>query len=384
MTMLKSSTLPPAQTAPVGWQSFDVHGRVRMGVALDAPTAPQTATMFADFLTDRKADLPADGFDLTVSGRLEDLSGVAYAEEDFAYLPNAIYLRSPRLQIVRDGDRIRLNGGGELLTTIVPLLDRMMVERGAAMIHAATVTFEGRGTALPAAGGVGKTSTIAKLARLPGIGFMGDDWAFLSAGGELLGFARPMFIKPHHRPIYPQLFNRARKPLIPKSLSRPVGQLTTIVHPAIVHYPKLAAFVRKWSPEHMMVAPAKALPNVPMVRSAPLTASVYLERHDGSAPELRDITHDDMVARMLGNFHSEMTVHSREIVNLLGAVGMIPLQNIFAEKAAVLDQALTGIPTFLLRVPRAWTADRASDTIVAELETVLAASAYRGVASGGC
>jgi hypothetical protein len=120
------------------------------------------------------------------------------------------------------------------------------------------------------------------------------------------------------------------------------------------------------------------------VRSAPLTASVYLERHDGSAPELRDITHDDMVARMLGNFHSEMTVHSREIVNLLGAVGMIPLQNIFAEKAAVLDQALTGIPTFLLRVPRAWTADRASDTIVAELETVLAASAYRGVASGGC
>jgi hypothetical protein len=382
--MLKSSTSPTAQTASVGWQSFDVHKRVRMGVALDAPTAPQTATMFADFRDDDEADVPADDFDLTVSGQLEDVRGVAYAEEDFAYRPNAIYLRSPRLQIIRDGDRIRLNGGGELLTTILPLLDRMMVERGAAMIHAATVTFEGRGIALPAAGGVGKTSTIAKLVRRPGIGFMGDDWAFLTASAELLGFAKPMFIKPHHRPIYPHLFNRTRKPLVPKSLSRPVGQLTTIVHPAIVRYPKLAAFIRKWSPEHMMIPPAQALPNVPMVRSAPLTASVYVERHDGSAPELRDITRDDMVARMLGNFHSEMTVHSREIVNLLGAVGMIPLQKIFAEKAAVLDQALTGIPTFLLQVPRAWTADRASDAIVAEIETVLAGSTSRGVPTGGC
>jgi hypothetical protein len=381
MTTLKSSTSTAADATSLGWQSFDLHGRVRMGVALDAPTAPQTATMFADFLDDDEAGAAPGGFDLTVSGRLEDLSGVAYAEEDFSYLPNAIYLRSPRLQIIRDGDRMRLNGGGELLTTIVPLLDRMMVERGAAMIHAATVTFEGRGIALPAAGGVGKTSTIAKLAKLPGIGFMGDDWAFLTASGELLGFAKPMFIKPHHRPIYPQLFNRARKPLIPKSLSRPVGQLTTIVHPAIVHYPKLAAFIRKWSPEHMMVPPAKALPNIPMVRTAPLTASVYVERHDGSTPELQDIAHHDMVARMLGNFHSEMTVHSREIVNLLGAVGMIPLQDIFAEKAAVLDQALNGIPTFLLRVPRAWTADRASDAIVAELETVFAGSASPGVSS---
>jgi hypothetical protein len=381
MTTLKSSTSPTTRPASVGWQSFDLHGRVRMGVALDAPTAPQTAAMFADFLTDHEAGLPADGFDLTVSGHLEDVREVAYAEEDFAYRPNAIYLRNPRLQIIRDGDRIRLNGGGELLTTILPLVDRMMVERGAAMIHAATVTFQGRGIALPAAGGVGKTSTIAKLVRRPGIGFMGDDWAFLTASAELLAFAKPMFIKPHHRPIYPQLFNRTHKPLVPKSLSRPVGRLTTIVHPTIVRYPKLAAFIRKWSPEHMMIPPADALPNVPMVRSAPLTASVYVERHDGSGPELHDIAHDDMVARMLGNFHSEMTIHSREIVNLLGAVGMIPLQNIFAEKAAVLDQALTGVPTFLLRVPRSWTADRASDAIVAELETVFAGSTSPGIPS---
>ncbi|HEU4348824.1 MAG TPA: hypothetical protein VFR35_13685 [Actinoplanes sp.] len=358
-----------------GWIPFDVHGRVRMRVSRSAPTAPQLATMFADFLVpdgDVDGDKPAD---LTVTGDFEDVTGVAFAEDDFSYRDDAVCLRSPRLQIRRDGARMRLNGGGELLTTVLPLLDRLMVERGAAMIHAATVSINGRGIALPAAGGVGKTSTIAKLARLPGIGFMGDDWAFVTATGELLGFAKPMFIKPHHRPIYPHLFARARKPLVPRSLSRPVGRLTTIVHPFVVQYPRAAAFVRKWSPEHMMIAPKDALPTVPVVRSAPLAASVYVERHDGPAAQLREIDQPEMVARMLGNFHIEMTVHSREIVNLLGATGLVPLHRLMGDKAAVLASALTGLPTWLLQVPREWSADRASDTIVAELETVTSALA---------
>jgi hypothetical protein len=143
------------------------------------------------------------------------------------------------------------------------------------------------------------------------------------------------------------------------------------VHPFIVKYPDLAAVVRKWSPEHKMVSPQKALPDVPMVESAPLSASVYLERHDGTVAELRDLPRADMVARMLGNFHSAMALHSREVVNLLGTVGMVPLDHIFADKARVLEQALADVPTFLLQVPREWSADRASDAIVQELASVV-------------
>jgi hypothetical protein len=365
LTLLDPEQRPTDQA----WQHFDIHGIVRMGVRTDAPTAAQTATMFAGFM-DGTSAAPADGFDLTVTGEFDTITGVAFAEEDFAYRPDAILLRTPKLQILRHGGRFRLNGSGELLTTILPMLDRLMVERGAAMIHAATVTIDGRGFALPAAGGVGKTSTIAKLAKNPGMGFLGDDWAFLTSTGRLLGFAKPMFIKPHHRPIYPHLFSGRRKPLVPRSLSRPLGHLTTMVHPIIVEYPHLAAVVRKWSPEHMMVPPRRALPNVSMVESAPLTAAVYLERHDGRTAELREIPRADMVARMLGNFHSEMAVHSREVVNLLGAIGMIPLDRIFAEKARVLDEALTDLPTFLLQVPREWSADRASDAFVEVLAVV--------------
>lgn len=339
-----------------------------MGVARTAPAAAQLRTMFADFLI-QDGEGP---FDLTVTGDMEPVHGAAYAEDTFSYTPSALCLRTPPLQIIRDGKGMRLNGAGELLTTVLPLLDRILVERDVAMIHAATVSIDGHGVALPAAGGVGKTSTIAKLMRHPGVGFMGDDWAFLSAAGELLGFAKPMFIKPHHRDIYPHLFHRVRKPLVPRALSRPVGRLTTVVHPFVVRYPRVAAFTRQWSPEHMIISPELALRNSPITRSAPLSAVVCVERCDGTEPQLREIDRSTANARMLGNFHIEMTVHSREVLNLLGAAGLVPLQEIFADKAAILDLALRNVPAFLLRIPVAYSADRASDVIVDKLAAVTA------------
>src|SRR3712207_7723732 len=59
-----------------------------------------------------------------------------------------------------------------------------------------------------------------------------------SADGRLLGYAKPMFIKPHHREIYPHLFERRRKPLVPSRLSRPVSRFTSLVHPVVTQYPR--------------------------------------------------------------------------------------------------------------------------------------------------
>ena len=128
------------------------------------------------------------------------------------------------------------------------------------MIHAATMAYRGHAIALPAAGGTGKTSTAAKLMRREGWSFMGDDWAFLAEDAMLLGYAKPMFIKPHHRAIYPHLFEGVRKPLVPSRLSSSVGRLTTVVHPYVIRYPRLADFSRRWSPEHRMVDAGDRVP----------------------------------------------------------------------------------------------------------------------------
>jgi hypothetical protein len=260
-----------------------------------------------------------------------------------------------------------VQGAGELLTTVLPVLDLVAVQHGHAMIHAATMEIGGVGVAMPAAGGTGKTSTIAKAMRWQDTAFMGDDWAFLSEQGELLGYAKPMFIKPHHRAIYPHLFQGPRKPLVPPILSGPVSQLTTIVHPAFARRPKLAAFSRRWSPEHRMVAPTEALQGKRISTRAPLRLVVFVERWQGSEVEMLERDQAWMAARMLGNWHIEMARHSREVITFLGAAGLLPLDEIFGRKARILRMALDPCRTALMRVPVAMSADEASDAIVALL-----------------
>ncbi len=183
-----------------------------------------------------------------------------------------------------------------------------------------------------------------------------------------------MFIKPHHRPIYPHIFQEKRKPLIPSRLSKPVGQLTTIVHPLMTRYPRLAGITRKWSPEHMTVTPRQAFPDARMSDRASLAIVVFIERFDGREAILETKDRSWMVSRLIGNFHSEMSLHSRELVNALGATGMVPIERHFAEKAEVLTKAIEGKPTFLLRVPVGFPADQASDVIVDHLKKALADS----------
>ncbi|GLZ28436.1 hypothetical protein Lesp02_06260 [Lentzea sp. NBRC 105346] len=68
---------------------------------------------------------------------------------------------------------------------------------------------------------MGKTSTVARPMRMPGVRFMGDDWAFVSSSGELPSRPKPLFLKAHHRALYPQVFRTLRKPLVPGRLTPP-------------------------------------------------------------------------------------------------------------------------------------------------------------------
>src|SRR6266540_3743168 len=204
--------------APAGmarrWIELNIHDRAAIRIAEDAPTASLLRDMFAPF---RAQGL--ERHDLTITAELEPMPGASHNEHEYRHTDSSLYLAAIKVQLVVDGDGFRLHGTRELLTSTLPLLDRILVGRDVAMIHAATFDYRGHGVAMPAWGGVGKTSTIAKLLRVDGVAFMGDDWAFMAGDGRLLGYAKPMFIKPHHRPIYPHLFSRRRKPLVPSALS---------------------------------------------------------------------------------------------------------------------------------------------------------------------
>ncbi len=356
------------------WLEFDIHGRVAFRVASSAPTASLFADMFAPFLTKTKS---LNHFDLTITGQVETVPGgalgEAHGETEFHYTDKALYLESFGVQIILDENGFRLNGPSELLVMALPLIDRIAVTKGAAMIHALTVAYRGHGLNMPAWGGTGKTSTMVKLLRIDGFSFMGDDWAFLSKQGDLLGYAKPMTIKPYHRALYPHLFAKRHKPLVPVSLSKQIHRVTTILHPFVTRYPRFAGLIRKWSPEHMMMTPQQAFPKATFSTAAPLAASIFVERFDGDQSNVEFEEKDKcwMVSRLIGNFNSEMTKHSRVVMTALGAAGIVPIEQAFAEKAAVLDGALEGKRSFLLRVPKVLSPDQASDIIVEHIQKVL-------------
>ncbi|MGN7201899.1 hypothetical protein [Arthrobacter sp. SAFR-044] len=345
---------------------FDIHGRVNISVDANAPAAKQLQSMLACFASDTERQA-----EIIVDDQPEFMPDAGHVEHELAYTDHSVRFQADRVQVVRDADNWRIHGPGELLTTVVPVLDAAMVARGAAMFHAATMAFRGHAIALPAAGGTGKTSTAAKLMRREGWSFMGDDWAFLAEDATLLGYAKPMFIKPHHRAIYPHLFEGARKPLVPSRFSGPVGRLTTVVHPYVIRYPRLADFSRRWSPEHRMVTPQAAFPGREITTQAPLAAAIYIERYDGARTRAVERTSDWMVDRMIGNFHIEMAGFSQRVVTGLAATSVLPWREHFAAKGLVLNKALDGRPCHLLQVPEAYSADQASDDIVRHLEELL-------------
>jgi hypothetical protein len=180
-----------------------------------------------------------------------------------------------------------------------------------------------------------------------------------------------MFIKPYHAPIYPHLFEKRHKPLVPTRFSKQLARLTTRLHPIVTKYPRVAQVVRRYSPEHMMVTPQQAFPNAKVSTDVPLALAVFVERYDGMVPMLYEKTKPWMIARLVGNFHSEVTRYSKMVIAALAAAGLDPLEDVFGQKADVLNQALNDKPTYLFQVPKAFSADQASDVIVEKLQELM-------------
>ncbi|WP_113717171.1 hypothetical protein [Arthrobacter dokdonensis] len=364
MTASQLAAPSPVQTGA----HFDVHGLVRIEVAPGTPGAPQLVDMLSPFHRARRAE---EACGIKVTGTTIPLDVPSHAEDAYRYSDDTLFLPRDRVTVTVTDEGFTVAGRGELLTAVIPLLDRLCVLNGAAMVHAAIVNYKGAGVLMPAWGGVGKTSTVAKLVRIEGVQFMADDWAFLRVDGTVLGYAKPMFIKAHHQPIYPQLFEGPRKPLVPKGLTKPLERASTMVHPVIVRYPRTAAFTRHWSPEHRMVHPEQAFGAENIASEAPTRVAMFLERHSGADAILEPRSAEWMTTRIVGNFHSELPGVSRSLIEALGATGLMPLERYFSEKADVVRRGLGGLPCHVLKLPASWSADRTSDHVTATVQALL-------------
>jgi hypothetical protein len=347
--------------------SFDVHGLVGIEVDSGTPGGSELHDVLAPFLGASRAPLR-----LHFSGTMTPMPEQSHADSHYRFTEDSLYLPAHSVQIRAHRHGYAIQGRGELLSTLIPLLDGLCVRENVAMIHAVVLDYRGSGVLLPAWGGAVEPGTVARLVTGPGVRFMADDWAFLDADGMLLGCAKPMALGPHEGNRYPGVFGRLPAPLAPEWLVRSAAKLTASAQPMLERYPKGGALARRLSPPRQTVDPQQIF-GPGRISSAALTRlAIFLERFDGPDARLEARSAEWMTSRIVGNFHSGLPMVSRLLIEALGATGLVPLEDYFGQKAAVARRALSEVPCFLLRLPVSWSVDRTSeylaDLVSARLE----------------
>lgn len=85
-----------------------------------------------------------------------------------------------------------------LYTNVVePILRWTLVRKGYALVHAAAVSFQGRGGLITAATDTGKTTTVLRTLESQSWNFLSDDMSIISRDGDILAYPKPMTISSH-------------------------------------------------------------------------------------------------------------------------------------------------------------------------------------------
>ena len=106
---------------------------------------------------------------------------------------------------VRIGKRIELDANWlltwshhVLYTNMVePLLRFVLVDRDHVLLHCAAIDADRGAVILSAQTDTGKTSTVLRLLMAHSWGFISDDMAILTPGGEMLSYPKPMTLSSH-------------------------------------------------------------------------------------------------------------------------------------------------------------------------------------------
>src|SRR5687768_1452865 len=126
------------QSGEASGASFDIHGVVGIDVAPGTPGESQLRDMLAPFLGKSAASRW-----LSISEEILPVPAQSHAEDAYRFTDNSLYLPADRVQVIETAEGYQIRGSGELLTAVIPLLDRLCVQEETAMIHAAVVDFRG-------------------------------------------------------------------------------------------------------------------------------------------------------------------------------------------------------------------------------------------------
>ena len=180
-----------------GWFQYDVHGVVRLISTVNLPE-------LAAFNVDHKVDPDIVVRRRFIGGRprlrvanWRDADGVIHYREHLGPLSAAFDVRIGK-RIELDANWLLTWSHHVLYTNMVePLLRFVLVDRDHVLLHCAAIDADRGAVILSAQTDTGKTSTVLRLLMAHSWGFISDDMAILTPGGEMLSYPKPMTLSSH-------------------------------------------------------------------------------------------------------------------------------------------------------------------------------------------
>lgn len=180
-----------------GAYQYDVHGIVRITSTVNLPELAAfnvTHRVDPDIVIRRK--LVGGGPRLHVS-TVKGADGVIRYREHFGAL-SAAFDASVGERVELDANWLLTWSHHVLYTNMVePLLRFWLVSRGYVLLHCAAIDAERGAVIMSAQTDTGKTSTVLRLLMQRSWGFISDDMAILTTGGEILSYPKPMTLSSH-------------------------------------------------------------------------------------------------------------------------------------------------------------------------------------------
>ncbi|MDH5225004.1 MAG: GtrA family protein [Actinomycetota bacterium] len=178
--------------------SYDIHGIVRIVSDARLPELSFFRVEEIDGPPDIDICVSGDGFGGPRTRRLVERGdhAVRYVEQlgRFGFAVDIRMADPSRVQVSRPVAR----SPHVLYTNVAePLLRWTFVRKGYALVHAACLEMDGKGTLITAQTDTGKTTTCLMSVQQHGAGFVSDDMVIIDGDGMALAFPKPLTISAH-------------------------------------------------------------------------------------------------------------------------------------------------------------------------------------------
>jgi len=328
------------------WLFFNIHDLVRLRVQAGHASERSVRLVFGPFEVGS-----LDHVDITLQYQPPEIGEHSFASESYLFTQKHVYLNSYKLHLVQEDKGYILASKRDLLPFVNPVIQTILIRKNHCFVHGAAVAVDGRGVLLPGWGGTGKTSAIISLLNeVPGAAFLGDDYTIIAADGRLLSFPKAFFIYPYHRNLFPHLFKRKHKPLVPPFLSGVLEKVRTVVRPTVMAFPTLENIARRITPEHMQIPARTALLEAEILENVPLRSVLFVERYSGTKTQMDELPLPKVIRRLIGNWNYEQGRCAIDLLVGAGGTAVLDLKEYYAGMAEVLEKALQGYTAYRLRM----------------------------------